>query len=88
MKFLRFEQLKDYGVDWSRIHCLRLEKQGKFPKRVVLGENSIRYLESEIVSWLKARVAERDKPRAPSTKGRKPLQQGEPQASSDEREVA
>jgi prophage regulatory protein len=56
---IRFEKLKDYGIDWSRVHCLRLEKAGKFPKRVKLGENSVAYVESEILAWLEARIAER-----------------------------
>jgi prophage regulatory protein len=59
MKFLRFEKLKDYGIDWSRVHTLHLEKAGKFPKRVRMGENSIAYVESEILAWLEARAAER-----------------------------
>jgi prophage regulatory protein len=57
MKILRFPQLKaEKGIDYSRMHVDRLEKAGKFPKRVKLGENSVGWIESEIDAWLKARA--------------------------------
>lgn len=37
----------------------RLEKDGKFPKRLRLGGNSCGWLESEINGWLADRAAER-----------------------------
>lgn len=37
----------------------RLEKDGKFPKRLRLGGNSCGWLESEILSWLAERAAAR-----------------------------
>ena len=37
----------------------RMEKDGKFPKRLRLGGNSCGWLESEVDDWLKERAAER-----------------------------
>lgn len=38
----------------------RMEKAGKFPKRIKLGANSVGWLESEISEWLKEKAAERE----------------------------
>lgn len=37
----------------------RMEKAGKFPKRLQLGGNSVAWLESEVLDWLSAKAAER-----------------------------
>lgn len=59
MKVLRFKQVKE-RVGYSRMHLFRLERDGKFPKRVPLGPNSVGWLASEIDAWIAARVAQRD----------------------------
>ena len=38
----------------------RLEKAGKFPKRISLGGNSCGWLESELLAWIGERVAARE----------------------------
>ena len=38
----------------------RLEKDGKFPRRLRLGGNSCGWLESEVNKWIDARLAERE----------------------------
>jgi prophage regulatory protein len=48
MTILRHDDLASKGIKWSRTHIIRLEKAGKFPKRVRIGANSFGYLESEI----------------------------------------
>lgn len=60
MVFLRFSDLKKKGIPFSRVHVARLEKAGRFPKHVPLGDNSIAWIESEIDGWIAARVAARD----------------------------
>ena len=63
-RFVRFGRLKpDYGIDYSRMHVDRLEKAGRFPKRVQLGPNSVAWVEDEIIAWQAERIAARD-PRA------------------------
>jgi prophage regulatory protein len=37
----------------------RLERAGKFPKRIKLGGNSVGWFESEINDWLQTKAAER-----------------------------
>ena len=59
-RLLRFVQLKtEKGIPWSRIHIDRLEKAGKFPKRVQLGECTVVWVESEVDSFLEAKLGER-----------------------------
>ncbi|MBK3732902.1 AlpA family phage regulatory protein [Azospirillum brasilense] len=57
-RILRFKQLRE-RVPFSRMHIDRLEKAGKFPKRVRIGENSVGWLENEVEAWIAARVATR-----------------------------
>lgn len=47
-------------VPFSRQHILRLEKRGRFPRRIHLGDNRVAWLSSEIQEWIAARVALRD----------------------------
>ena len=59
MKFLSKKQVRAL-VLYCFAHMARLEAAGKFPKRVRLGTGRVAYVESEILEWMKARVAERD----------------------------
>jgi hypothetical protein len=34
MQFVRHDQLKDWGIPFSRTHTKRLEDAGQFPKRI------------------------------------------------------
>ncbi len=52
--------IKARGVSFHPNHIRRLEKQGKFPKRVRLGPNRVGWLEHEIDEWIVDRIAERD----------------------------
>lgn len=45
---------------YSRVHLLRLEQSGLFPKRFYPTVGRAAWLESEVVAWLKSRVAQRD----------------------------
>jgi prophage regulatory protein len=42
-----------------------LEKQGLFPKRVVLSARAIAWVKSEVDDWIRARIAARDKQSQP-----------------------
>jgi prophage regulatory protein len=39
---------------------LRLEKQGKFPRRINLGRNSVGWLDSEVDEWLAKKLGDRN----------------------------
>ena len=60
MRFIRFSQLKEKGITFTRQHVGRLQKAGKFPRSVPLGENTKPFIEEEIDEYLASRVAERD----------------------------
>ena len=47
-------------VPYTRQHILRLERAGKFPKRIRVGANRIGWLLSEIEEWIEGRVALRN----------------------------
>ena len=58
MRILSKRQLKEL-VLYSPQHIARLEKAGKFPKRIQLGPNRVGWVESEVLDWLEVRLAAR-----------------------------
>ncbi len=60
MKLLSKRQVREL-VLYSFAHIERLEKAGKFPKRVTLGPNRVGWIEQEILDWIKNLVEERDR---------------------------
>ena len=48
-------------VLYSPAHIDRLEKAGRFPKRVQLGPCRVGWVESEVLDWLQERISARDK---------------------------
>ncbi len=47
-------------IPFTPQHILRLEKKGRFPRRVRLGENRVAWLLTEIEAWITERMAPRD----------------------------
>ena len=47
-------------VPYTPQHILRLEKRGKFPRRIHVGPNRVAWLLSEVQAWISARIAERN----------------------------
>ena len=47
-------------VLYSPAQIDRLEKAGRFPKRVRLGPGRVGWVESEIVAWLRERIESRN----------------------------
>jgi prophage regulatory protein len=63
MRLLRFPQLKDEkGIPWSRMHIDRLEKAGKFPRRIHLGPQTVAWVETEIDELCAQKIASRGEP--------------------------
>jgi prophage regulatory protein len=54
MKFLRVRQVMQL-TGLSRMTIYRLERDGKFPKRRRLSQNSVAWLESDIAAWADTR---------------------------------
>ena len=65
MRILSKKQLREY-VLYTPQHVHRLERAGKFPKRVRLGANRVGWIEREILDWLAERIAARDTHEVPS----------------------
>jgi prophage regulatory protein len=42
---------------YSKMHIDRLEKQGKFPRRIRLGDNRVVWRLSEVMDWLASKSA-------------------------------
>jgi prophage regulatory protein len=61
MRILSKRQVKEL-VLYSPQHIARLETAGQFPKRVQLGPNRVGWVESEVLEWLKERLARRKGP--------------------------
>jgi prophage regulatory protein len=60
VKLLRLREVTD-KTGFSRSTLYLYINQGKFPKPVSLGENSVAWVESEVDDWIRERIAERDK---------------------------
>jgi len=59
MRILSKRQLKEL-VQYSPQHIARLEKAGKFPKRVQPGPNRVGWVEEEVMGWLQHRLGCRE----------------------------
>jgi prophage regulatory protein len=55
MRILSKRQLREL-VLYSPQHIARLEKAGKFPLRIRLGNNRVGWIESEVLDWLQERI--------------------------------
>lgn len=58
-----------YGISFTRQHLLRLENQGRFPRRLRLGERTVRWRSREVAAWLEQRIAEREEERPAAAGG-------------------
>ena len=53
-------ELKAHGVRFSNAYLLELEEQGRFPRRVSLGDRRRGWVASEVIAYIKRRIEERD----------------------------
>jgi prophage regulatory protein len=66
MVVLDFEGVRARGVPYTRQHLSRLERDGRFPKRVILSADSngahrrVGWIAEEVDAWLADRIARRD----------------------------
>ena len=47
-------------IPYSDMHVWRLEREGKFPRRIRLGKNRVGWSLQELEMWIEARKAERE----------------------------
>jgi prophage regulatory protein len=45
---------------YSAMHIYRLEREGKFPKRIQLGPNAVGWIEHEVDAWIESKMAQRE----------------------------
>ena len=59
-RLIPYSALADKCIYYSKPQLWRLEKAGKFPKRVKLGSYRYGWIESEIDHYIAQKIAERD----------------------------
>jgi prophage regulatory protein len=59
-RLISHDDLKSKGIGYSKVHLWRLEKAGKFPRRVPIGASRYGYVESEIDEFVAGLIAARD----------------------------
>lgn len=64
MNLVPYDQLRNKGITLSKCQIWRLERQGKFPKRVPVSPARHAWVESEIDAYIALRVGERRIPLA------------------------
>lgn len=57
---LPFEALRQKGITLSKCQLWRLEREGKFPRRVHVSARSIAWAADEIDDYVRQRMAARD----------------------------
>ena len=60
IRLITNNDLRLKGISYSKPHLWRLERSGKFPKRVPIGAGRYAYVETEIDDWIEARIRDRD----------------------------
>ncbi len=65
LRIITQKELRDL-VPYTPQHILRLEKAGKFPRRIRLGANRVGWFLVEVVAWISAR---RSPPSGPAEPG-------------------
>jgi prophage regulatory protein len=50
------QELPSFGVHFSKAHLLRLEKEGRFPRRIQVSAQRVAWLESELRNWIRERA--------------------------------
>jgi len=55
-----YDDLRKRGINYSKPHLWRLERDEKFPKRVKLSAGRIAWVAEEIDDWLAQKIAARD----------------------------
>ena len=65
MRLLNFDQLKpEKGVPYCRDHLRRKTDAGEFRRPVAVGPRRIAWVETEVNSWVAAKIAARNSRRA------------------------
>lgn len=52
VRLLSRDDLKKLGISYSNPHLLRLEEEGKFPRRLFLSPARVAWVEAEIINYI------------------------------------
>jgi len=64
MRLISYDDLKPKGIPYSKVQIWRLERDGKFPKRVAVGAQRYAWIENEVDAWIGERIRQRDEAEA------------------------
>lgn len=84
-RILRFPEVRTRIGGYSRVHVDRLEKAGKFPKRIQIGGNAVGWDEAEIEAWINSRKDARHQPEPAAVPPSPPRKRGRPPMSTPPR---
>ena len=60
-RVVSYPELKpNWGIRFSRVHLDRLERAGRFPRRLSLGRGTVGWLASELAAYLANHAAARE----------------------------
>jgi prophage regulatory protein len=59
-RLLNRHDLRERGIGYSAIHLARLELSGRFPRHVMIGDNRVGWIESEVEAWINGLIETRD----------------------------
>jgi prophage regulatory protein len=59
IKLVSRDDLKRLGISYSNVHLLRLEDDGKFPRRLYLSPARVAWVHSEVLQYLARCIAAR-----------------------------
>jgi prophage regulatory protein len=60
MRLIPYDALADRGIPYSKIQIWRLERDGRFPRRVSVGPQRYAWIETELDQYIAERVRLRD----------------------------
>ena len=63
MQFLRVRKVTEM-VGFSKTTLYARVRDGTFPKPIVLGPQTVAFLESDVLDWMQSQIAQSESPRA------------------------
>ena len=60
MRLISYDDLRPKGIPYSKVQIWRLERDGRFPKRVSVGPQRYAWIQSEIDQYIAERIRARD----------------------------
>jgi hypothetical protein len=82
-RVLAYDDLREFGINFTPAGIRWLIKEGRFPQSVRLGGHRVVWLRDEVIAWLDGKIAERDRAGVPVAKhGARPPSQSNKRGSA------